>query len=67
MVKKVGDKGEGEGKRERVEGVFVPERQRSASGKRGDRHIGKWWFIKVKKETPCQGELFNFKLGVLIE
>jgi len=23
-------------------------------------HIRKWWFIMVKRETPCEGEVFRF-------
>lgn len=54
MVKEIGDYEEGEGDKEKREGVFVPEGQRTASRWRGNRcGIGKWQFIKTKGETPC--------------
>ena len=41
---------EGEGKEEKRKGpgkycLWIERRQ--------SWHIGKWWFTKVKKETPC--------------
>ena len=59
----IGNEGEGEGNEEGVR-MFVLKGLRTASGQQGQTWpIGKWWFIKVQGETPCQKEVFNFNWG----
>lgn len=54
MVEEIEDDCKGEGDSGEWGSLFVPERQRTASGERSKTGlIGKWQFVKVKWEIPC--------------
>lgn len=56
--REIGDKGEEEGEKGRGK-RNCPRGTKTASGQRRD-HVGKCWFLKVKWETLCYNEVFNF-------